>query len=218
MDVKLLYTENIDSYITFSNSFRYVQGLRSFFLSSGLLVPGGMKVMDAGCGTGFLSEAFILALNKKRLDYKYIQAFDVTPAMLDRFRKLIDRKQLKNIELFEADVLNLNNQLPGSWNNYDLVMSASMLEYIPVHKINLVLESLYNRLSAKGKLLFFVSRKNFVMKGLIAKRWNANLYSPEELETILKTAGASEVKFYQFPISHWWLNTWGLIVSVELSN
>ena len=37
---------------------------------------------------------------------------------------------VKGVELARANVLHLN-ELPSSWRNYDLIVSASVLEYLP---------------------------------------------------------------------------------------
>jgi hypothetical protein len=55
--------------------------------------------------------------------------FDLTPAMLDRFRKRLRDSEI-TVELAKADVLRLGD-LPTGWSEYDLVVSASMLEYVP---------------------------------------------------------------------------------------
>jgi putative NADH-flavin reductase len=50
--------------------------------------------------------------------------------MLSRFRKhLASRKNLR-VEVKQADVMDLQT-LPSAWRDYDLVISTSMLEYLP---------------------------------------------------------------------------------------
>jgi hypothetical protein len=50
--------------------------------------------------------------------------------MLARFRTCLAKQNIANVQLQEANVLNLES-LPAGWNNYDLIVSASMLEYVP---------------------------------------------------------------------------------------
>lgn len=51
-----LFTERHDTYVRFIRAMRYPQGLRAYFLASSLLCPG-VRVLDAGCGTGALTLA-----------------------------------------------------------------------------------------------------------------------------------------------------------------
>lgn len=214
MDIKTLYTRQTDSYVSFSNRFHYVEGLRTFFSSSGILRPD-MRVLDAGCGTGFLTLAFIRALKLQNMDFESIHGFDLTPAMLERFKKIIDQKQLKNIELCEANVFTMDDNLPESWQNYNLIMCASMLEYIPRDKLIHVINSLCRRLAPNGTLLLIVTRRNLITKYLIDRKWNAKSFKREEIRKILKKRDMEPLTFHHFPFSHFWLNIWGYIVSAS---
>lgn len=59
-----------------------------------------------------------------------LHAFDLRPAMLDHFRQTLQRRAIEDVELAQANVLQLD-ALPDSWTDYDLVVSASILEYVP---------------------------------------------------------------------------------------
>ncbi len=61
-----------------------------------------------------------------------MQAFDLIPAMLDRFRARLAGAGVTGVELTQVDVLRLD-ALPPGWKDYDLVVTASMLEYVPRH-------------------------------------------------------------------------------------
>jgi ubiquinone/menaquinone biosynthesis C-methylase UbiE len=50
-DARQFFTERHDTYARFIRIMRYPQGLRAFFLASPL-VRSGLRVLDAGCGTG----------------------------------------------------------------------------------------------------------------------------------------------------------------------
>lgn len=55
-DIKKLYTDKLDAYLSFSSFFRYPQGLEAFFKSFERLREG-LRILDSGCGTGFASFA-----------------------------------------------------------------------------------------------------------------------------------------------------------------
>ncbi|SFO26900.1 class I SAM-dependent methyltransferase [Nitrosospira briensis] len=60
-------------------------------------------------------------------------------------------------------MLNLES-LPGEWSNYDLMVSASMLEYVPREELVRALSQLRSRLASNGVLLLFVTPKNWITK------------------------------------------------------
>jgi len=126
--VQDLYTTGIDRYSSFINAFHSPQGIQALLRRSNLLRPG-LRVLDAGCGFGMVTFAFLEALRGKTFDYKSIDAFDLTPAMLRRFQETMEARGITGVMLRQADVLALEI-LPASWTHYDLILSASMLEYL----------------------------------------------------------------------------------------
>lgn len=213
-DVKNLFTAQTDAYLSFVSLFRYAEGLRAFPSSSDVLRPN-MRVLDAGCGTGVLATALLPALQHRGFGYEVIHGFDLTPAMSERFGQTVAQHQLRNVELCQADVLALDEQLPASWVNYDLVMSAAMLEYVPRAKLSTALATLCRRLAPGGLLLLFVTRRNWITKWLIERRWQANRYAREELRRALREANVETVHFRRFPWSHYWVNVWGHVVTAR---
>jgi ubiquinone/menaquinone biosynthesis C-methylase UbiE len=105
-DVKKLYTDQLDAYLSFDSVFRYSEALEKFFRSYDRLRPG-MRILDAGCGTGTASFALVKALRSRHLTYCSIDAFDLTPAMLARFQNQIDKNDIAGVNLREADALRL---------------------------------------------------------------------------------------------------------------
>ena len=87
-------------------------------------------MLDAGCGFGMVTFALLDALQQRNFDYQRVDAFDLTPAMLARFRQTLETHRIPRVQLCQADVLALDT-LPPSWTDYDLIVSASMLEYLP---------------------------------------------------------------------------------------
>lgn len=215
MDAKQLYTEKVDTYLAFSSFFRSSQALQAFFGARGGLRPD-LRILDAGCGTGSAGLALLRALKGRGFGYRELDAFDLTPAMLERFRQHAIDQRLANVEIREANVLDLST-LPSSWTNYDLIVSAAMLEYVPREKLAEALAALRMRLAEHGRLLLVITRKNWITKLLIEEWWQANRYTRPELEAAFAVAGFRNVTFRQFPFSSFWHNQWAYVVEGRIT-
>lgn len=213
IDASQLYTEHADAYLRFIRFMGYPRGLRAAFLRSPALGPD-LRVLDAGCGTGTTTLALRSAAEARGISIDGIDAFDLTPAMLDRFRATLDRSGIEDVRLAQADVLQLAS-LPDSWRDYDLVISASMLEYIPRSSFPTALRGLRRRLRAGGRFLLFITQNNILMRPLIGRAWSANLYSRSELEAALSDASFDSVRFGRFPFPYRHLDVWGHVVTAR---
>jgi len=203
-----IYTRRSREYLRFVNAVLYPQGLRAFFRSYPL--PPAPRVLDAGCGTGIVACALLRVLGERGREAARLDGFDLTPAMLDQFRVLVDRLGLSKIRLMQADALALD-RLPADWRDYDLVMSSAMLEYLPRERLVDALSSLRRLMEpTRGVMLVFISRRNLLMRWMIRKRWGANTYSRRELSAAFERAGLVS-KFRRFPFPYWHLNVWGMI-------
>jgi cyclopropane fatty-acyl-phospholipid synthase-like methyltransferase len=208
-----MYTERAGSYHRFVSAVGYPQGMRAVLRGFESL-RSDLKVLDAGCGGGIATLALRDALEARKLRPGITHGFDLTPAMLERFRASLARRGISDVELRQADVLHLDG-LPDAWKDYDLILSSSMLEYVPRQQLSEALAGLRERLAADGALLLFISRRNGLMEYLIQRWWTANLYDREELATAMQQAGFSRVRFHRFPVSHAYLAVWGHILEAR---
>ncbi|MFV1978219.1 MAG: class I SAM-dependent methyltransferase [Myxococcota bacterium] len=208
-----LYSERAQTYLRFIRSVGYPQGLRAIFMGSSVL-SSDLRVLDAGCGTGVTTLALRSALAARGMPARRIDAFDLTPAMLGRFRSTLAASGIEDVELARADVLALET-LPREWSNYDLVVTASMLEYVPRESFPVALRGLRGRLREGGKLLLFITRNNALMRPLIGRWWEANLYTRAEIRVALKEAGFIDTSFGRFPFPYRHLDLWGHAVSAR---
>ncbi|MCE3285092.1 MAG: protein containing methyltransferase type 12 domain [Steroidobacteraceae bacterium] len=213
MDAKQLYTDKADTYLVFNSVFRSRQALQAFFESYDGLRPN-LRILDAGCGAGAATLALAAALRRRRLEAAELCAFDLTPAMLSRFRQALARENLHGVKLLEADVLELQ-RLPPDWTNYDLIVSVAMLEYVPRPALATALAALRARLARDGRLLVFITRRNWVTKPLIETWWQANRYTRDELVSAFESVGLGTPKIRRFPASHFWQNTWGHVLESD---
>lgn len=213
VNVKKLYSDNADKYLSAISFVGYPEALQKFFESYDRL-RADLRVLDAGCGAGTATFALIAALDRYTLPYRTIDGFDLTPAMLTRFQNELSRRNIRDVNLREADVLSLET-LPSTWTDYDLIISAAMLEYLPRAQLSAALNSLGLRLAPGGHLLIFITRKNPLTKLLIEKWWKANRYTRNEITNALRSAGFNEVVFSRFPFRCFWQNFGAHVVEAK---
>ena len=149
-------------------------------------------------------------LRRKNFDYRTVDAFDLTPAMLARFDQKLQARGSEGVQLRQADVL-VPDDLPSSWNNYDLILSASMLEYLSKQDFPRALGELRARLAPDGLLVVLISRKTIETKFLIEKCWHAERYTREEIRDACVQARLCDPEFRKFPTRYFWLNRANLI-------
>lgn len=213
--VKELYTKKASLYQWFFIKFlKYENGLKNFFETNQYLKQND-KVLDAGCGSGVLIKVLFQNVKSQKLSGIRFYGFDLTPAMLNLFKEWIEIVKSDNITLKKADVLKLDDQLPDDWNNYDLIVSSAMLEYVPKSKVNKALCNLKSRLKTGGTFCLFITKKNLLMSLLIKKWWKANIYEKEEIRKILTEAGFKNIRFKKFPYPYTYLNLWGFAIEAK---
>jgi ubiquinone/menaquinone biosynthesis C-methylase UbiE len=209
-DPKAFFTDEAARYDDYVSSFHYAEGIRAYFERAEWL-RSSLRILDAGCGSGLPGLALLEAIERRGLERGRVEGFDLTPAMLELYREKLARRGIERVELREANVLELD-QLPESWRDYDLILSASMLEYIPRDRLPEALAELRSRLTDGGRLLLFMTRRNRITRALVERPLGGNRYSRRELVEAFAAAGYREAVFGRFPLAHVWLNLWGHIV------
>jgi ubiquinone/menaquinone biosynthesis C-methylase UbiE len=112
-NVRTLYTKKARFYQWFFIDFLgWGKQLEAFFSNSNYLSPK-LKILDAGCGTGIVTRILYSIAEQQRFRDIQFYAFDLTPAMSDVFSEWIAKQGIKNIELTQANVLILEEQLPS---------------------------------------------------------------------------------------------------------
>jgi cyclopropane fatty-acyl-phospholipid synthase-like methyltransferase len=209
-DVQELYTRSIDRYASFISAFQSAHGMQTLLQRSNLL-HAGLRVLDAGCGFGMVTFALLKALREKNLDYETIDAFDLTPAMLARFQSELKIRGIPRVQLQQADVLALE-ALPPGWTNYDLIVSASMLEYLSKQDLPRALAGLHARLAPDGQILVMITRKTLETKLFIEWWWHAERYTKQQLLRDFAEGGFRNPIFRRFPRRYFWLNRANYVV------
>jgi SAM-dependent methyltransferase len=208
-----MFTERHNAYARLIRWIRYPQGLRAFFLAFPVIRPH-FRILDAGCGTGALMLAVRDALLRRGAPPAALHGFDLTPAMLDHLRGVLERRGIDDVTLTQADVLHLD-ALPAGWADYDLIVSASMMEYVPRDRLADALRGLRGRLKPDGRLVLFITRRNPFTRLLVGHWWQSNLYTAAELTVAFRAAGFSAFSFRSFPPIARRMALWGHIVEAE---
>lgn len=191
-EVVRFFTAQHGVYDRFIQLVGYEHGLRTFFEQSALL-RSGLRVLDAGCGTGALTLALHEALRRKGFEPQSLNAFDFTPAMLHGFQEKFESRGIE-IRTAQADVLELDRMIP-EWTDYDLIVSASMLEYVPRERLAEALAGLRRKLADDGRLALFITKRNWLTRPLVGWWWRSSLYDRQELSTAFRQAGFPHVEF-----------------------
>jgi SAM-dependent methyltransferase len=187
-ETQSLYSERASYYErVFVGILGWGRELERFFRSAEVLRPG-LRILDAGCGTGIITRT--LHRLAKELGHAPItfHAFDLTPGMLDVFRQWAIEHDTPEIEIRQADVLEPGT-LPSSWREYDLVISSTMLEYLPGDRVREALINLRSLMGAGGRLQLIVTRGSFLTRLLGGLWWHTNLFDERELRALLLEAG-----------------------------
>lgn len=98
------------------------------------------------------------------------------------------------------------------WADYDLIVSASILEYVPRQRLVEALAALRNRLAEDGWFVLFMTKRNWMTRPLVGWWWRSNLYDRYELSTAFREAGFPRAEFRAFPPAASHLAPWGHIV------
>lgn len=184
MQPVVLYTRRQRLYDRFITMTRHEKSVRRFFEQKDML-RHGLKILDAGCGSGAVTKAIQSVANKQKLYDLTFYGFDATESMLNAFKTSKSNLPYP-VELVKANVLTLKNDLPTHWSNFNLIVSAGMLEYLPETEIENALTALRQLLTANGKLVIFISRKSLFTFFTIQKLWQANVYTREALTHVLR--------------------------------
>lgn len=155
--------------------------------------------MDAGCGTGPVTRVLYDLAHQQGFSEIVFHGFDLTPAMLDLFSQWVKKEGAEKIQLQQANVLDLENQLPQDWKDYDLIVSSAMFEYIPKENLGQALEKLKRLLNENGRLLVFVTRRTWITLLTGAIWWRTNQFDQKELQVELQHAGFKTVQFKKLP-------------------
>jgi ubiquinone/menaquinone biosynthesis C-methylase UbiE len=149
-------------------------------------LEGGGRVLDCGIGTG----AFGLALAKSVVAPVRIDGVDVSPAMLDRADRNLDRRSVE-YRLHRCDM----RRLPFDDGTFDAVLGAHLLELLPDPLVGL---SEMSRVLRPGGLLVVVVIRHGIAGALLRLRWRYDGGDQDRLVRWMGEAGLQNVRAYAF--------------------
>ena len=196
-NVERLYRKRALIYNIMSESAGRRRSFRKFFLRKNYLKKSS-RILDAGCGTGIVIQSLIKTSSKKDVHNTEFYGFDLTSAIIEIFNKWIKKQGYKNIHLYRANVLKIDKQLPNSWTNFDLIVSANLLEHIPRDKLPQAIKKLKSLLMENGKLVLFIEKDNIINRTFVKLVWGSEVYTKEQLSNIFKKAGFKHIKINKF--------------------
>lgn len=177
------------------------------FMAASGAIKDGITVLDAGCGSGALTFAVQDAAKDVGASGLRCRAFDLSPRMLARFdarRRSLGRE----VEIRQADALDLDPWLPPDWSGFDLVVTAGMLEHLPKGSLPTALAALRRRMSPDGTMVAFITRDSLFNRLFIGGVWGANAYRLDELTEAFTEGGLSTLSIVPFA-------SWGFAVIAE---
>lgn len=214
MNAERFYTERKYLLRFTINVLNYLSALRKLWREN-LRMRDGMKILDIGCGTGALTKTLYQVSREKFAAQIQFRAFDLTQSLLDDFQKWIIENNRADIKAIKADARKIEDDLPADWNNFDVICSSGVLEYLTEQELIAALQKIRNRLNDKGRLIVMGSREHCINRILIQGLYRANIYGKENFAYILRRAGFRTIDYWQFPKPYSYLNFWGYIAVAE---
>ena len=151
----------------------YSRSVESYLRENPLPLAAGARVLDAGCGTGLLTLAFLRA-HRRPAD---ITSIDLSVRSLHTARKAAQKLRpapRRAVTFAQANAL----QLPFADETFDLVMTSGVLEYLPLR------EGLQEmaRVLAPGGILFFVPVRPSPLTPLLEVMFRFKAHPPAEVD------------------------------------
>ena len=151
----------------------YGRSVERYLRENPLPLAAGARVLDAGCGTGLLTLAFLRA-HRRPAD---ITSIDLSVRSLHTARRAAEKLRpapRREVTFAQANAL----QLPFADETFDLVMTSGVLEYLPLSD---GLQEMA-RVLAPGGLLFFVPVRPSPLTLLLEVMFRFKAHPPSEVD------------------------------------
>ncbi|MDT5269485.1 MAG: hypothetical protein QOH49_1671 [Acidobacteriota bacterium] len=151
----------------------YSRSVERYLRETRLPLPAGAKVLDAGCGTGLLTLAFLRVLERP-VD---IASIDLSMRSLQTARRAVQKLPKgprRRVGFAQSNAL----ALPFADETFDLVLTSGVLEYLPLRE---GLGELARVLAPGGHLLFVPVRPSLPTR-LLEVMFRFKAHPPSEVE------------------------------------
>ncbi len=165
----------------------YGRSVERYLRENPLPLPAGARVLDAGCGTGLLTLAF-LRVHERPVD---ITSIDLSMRSLQTARRAVQKLPKgprRRVAFAQSNAL----ALPFADETFDLVLTSGVLEYLPLRE---GLGELARVLAPGGHLLFEIGHdQHAAVAELIDPRVWARLDTRRDLQGIPRTVVLRRVR------------------------
>ena len=151
----------------------YGRSVERYLRENPLPLPSGARVLDAGCGTGLLTLAFLRVLERPA----NVASIDLSLRSLQTARRAAEklpRNPRRRVAFAQSNAL----KLPFADETFDLVLTSGVLEYLPLSE---GLGELARVLAPGGHLLFVPVRPSPVTR-LLEVMFRFKAHPPSEVE------------------------------------
>lgn len=151
----------------------YGRSLERYLRENPLPLPAGARVLDAGCGTGLLTLAF-LRVHERPAE---VASIDLSLRSLQTARRAVQKLRKgprRRVAFAQSNALSL----PFADETFDLVLTSGVLEYLPLR------EGLgeFARVLAPGGRLIFVPVRPSPMTRVLEVMFRFKAHPPREVE------------------------------------
>lgn len=149
------------------------------------------KVLEVAVGLGFMFSEILKRVNRNNI----VHGIDLSPKMLEKAKKLANKKGFLNFDLRESDA----RRLPFPDETFDVLYNSYMLDLTPLADFPLVLKEFYRVLKKDGRLVLVnFSKENSspvfteTLYKLVPSLWHG--CRPVLMESFVKQAGFRDIK------------------------